>query len=365
MSSTQLHSALPSVNSIRLLRLQPGDEDDPLSCDLIVVEDYASALEYNALSYCWGDTTGKIELLCNETPFAATKNLYSALQCLRKRAPSQLVWADAICINQNDSQERNQQLSIMKQIYLFASRVFIWIGHGNENTELALNLIRDIGHGCCKEIYGSDLSPASWLASLRKDTDRTQAVTSTNFAEIVEQSRIDWQLIWKFYESSWFFRVWVIQEVRQCMDILLLCGGKEIEWEFVVLAGNWVSHAFDRDPKIHWTKNYLPSLTGFQNVFFMWDQSLCIRREAPFLALLNLVRRFHSTDPRDKVFALLQHPILQIRAYDQDRSVAIKYPSESAKTVSTNANHTPYQFIPQQNLALYSLTNISGASNTH
>jgi hypothetical protein len=346
MSSTQIHSTLPSVNSIRLLRLQSSDDDGPLSCSLIVVEDYASAPKYHALSYCWGDANDKIELLCNGMPFSATKNLHSALQCLHKKAQSQLVWADAICINQNDSQERNQQLSIMKQIYLFASRVFIWIGHGDENTEPALNLIQMIGHGCCKEIYGSDLSPASWLANLRKNTDRTQVVTSTNFAEPVEQSRIDWQLIWKFYQSGWFFRVWVIQEVRGYMDILLLCGDKEIEWEFVVLAGNWVSHAFNRDPKIHWTMNYLPSLTGFQNAFFMWDQSLCVRREAPFLALLNLVRRFYSTDPRDKVFALLQHPILQIRAYDQSQSTAIRYPSESEKTVSTSANHTSYQFIP-------------------
>ncbi|KAE8443131.1 hypothetical protein EG329_002300 [Mollisiaceae sp. DMI_Dod_QoI] len=333
MSSPKIYSSLPSITSIRLLRLDSGDVDDPLSCSLIVVEDYASAPEYHALSYCWGDAKDKVELLCNGMPFSATKNLRSALLCLRKKTVSELVWADAICINQKDGQERNQQLSVMKQIYLLASRVFIWIGHGDETTGPAMKLIRTIGHGCCKEIHGSDVSPILCLASLRSDPDRTQRVTSTNLTELVERTRIDWQLIWKFYQSAWFFRVWVIQEVRGCMEISLLCGEEEIEWELVVLAANWVSHAFDRDPKIHWTMNYLPSFTGFQNAFFMWDQS-CVRREAPFLALLNLVRRFHSTDPRDKVFALLQHPILQTRTHDQNHRTAIEYSPKLAHAVS-------------------------------
>jgi hypothetical protein len=334
MNPIHVFSVLPSVNSIRLLCLQSGVDDEPISCSLVVIDDYVSAPEYYALSYCWGDANDTTELTCNGRSFPVTKNLYAALHRLRKKAQSQLVWADAICINQDDSLERNQQVSIMEQIYLHASRVSIWVGRGDESSVPALSLIRSIGYRCCQEIYGHDPSPASWLAKLRKATDRTQIVMKTNFAEFEEVSRTSWQPFWHFYQSDWFFRIWVIQEVRRCPNIWLLCGEEEIEWDFVALAANWICHSASRDCTIHWKRDHFPSYNGLRNAFFMWDQSLCTRREAPFPALLSLVRRFHSTDPRDKVFAVLQHPILQIRAYEQGESTAIRYPSGSSSNVS-------------------------------
>ncbi|KAF2101207.1 HET-domain-containing protein, partial [Rhizodiscina lignyota] len=141
MVSPDVYSTLPSVNSIRLLRLQSLVQDEPVSCSLIVVDQYASGPEYHALSYCWGDANDTVELICSGRPFQVTKTLYAALRRLREKVPSQLVWADAICINQEDVTERNQQLLIMKQIFLYASRIFVWIGPGDEHSVPALNLI--------------------------------------------------------------------------------------------------------------------------------------------------------------------------------------------------------------------------------
>ena len=52
------------------------------------------------------------------------------------------VWIDAICINQSDTNERNQQVERMAEIYANSSRLIIWIGptptsygslkHGND-----------------------------------------------------------------------------------------------------------------------------------------------------------------------------------------------------------------------------------------
>jgi hypothetical protein len=99
MNPIHVFSVLPSVNSIRLLCLQSGVDDEPISCSLVVIDDYVSAPEYYALSYCWGDANDTTELTCNGRSFPVTKNLYAALHRLRKKAQSQLVWADAICIN--------------------------------------------------------------------------------------------------------------------------------------------------------------------------------------------------------------------------------------------------------------------------
>jgi hypothetical protein len=39
-----------------------------------------------------------------------------------------LLWADAICINQSDINERNTQVKLMGEIYRTATRVHVWLG---------------------------------------------------------------------------------------------------------------------------------------------------------------------------------------------------------------------------------------------
>ena len=38
------------------------------------------------------------------------------------------MWADAVCINQNDLDERSSQVSIMSKIYKDAKKCQIWLG---------------------------------------------------------------------------------------------------------------------------------------------------------------------------------------------------------------------------------------------
>lgn len=42
--------------------------------------------------------------------------------------PPRKLWADAICINQDDFTERAQQVTTMPLIYQHAKRVVIWLG---------------------------------------------------------------------------------------------------------------------------------------------------------------------------------------------------------------------------------------------
>jgi hypothetical protein len=329
-----IYHSLPSVDSIRLLHLQPGVDYEPVAYSLIVIDKYKSAPEYNALSYCWGDANDTTDSFCNGISHPITKSLHAALYYIRRKALPQLIWADAVCINQMNIPERNQQVSIMPQIYQCASRILIWAGHGDEHSTSAISVIRTIGHECCMELYGPSPFPASWLAKLHRETNRTQVVSKTNLTELKNVSQTDRAPFWRFYNSAWFSRVWVIQEVERNPQIHLLCGNEEIEWDFVALAANWVNHVYHRNLTIHWRKSHFPSFGGFHNAFFMWDRSLSTRREAPFPALLNLVRHFDATDSRDKVFALLQHSISQIQTYDLDRNVGVRYPPESPSGVS-------------------------------
>jgi hypothetical protein len=69
---------------------------------------------YEALSYRWGDPLDTQPIVCEGKRFNATTNLYLALHRLRYEAEEpRRIWIDAICINQMDVAERNQQVALM------------------------------------------------------------------------------------------------------------------------------------------------------------------------------------------------------------------------------------------------------------
>jgi hypothetical protein len=54
-----------------------------------------------------------------------------------------LIWIDSICIDQANVVERNQQVSIVADIYRSAESVYVWLGRGDEDTSYAIEHIRD------------------------------------------------------------------------------------------------------------------------------------------------------------------------------------------------------------------------------
>lgn len=65
--------------------------------------------QYIALSYCWGDENVTQDIIVNGCRKAVTVNLAEALRQLSDRTYREvMVWAGALCINQQDSQERSQ-----------------------------------------------------------------------------------------------------------------------------------------------------------------------------------------------------------------------------------------------------------------
>ena len=55
-------------------------------------------------------------------------------------------WCNALCINQNDDQEKGHQVNQMGQIYSEAQKVLVWLGVADSETELAFQVINDVGH---------------------------------------------------------------------------------------------------------------------------------------------------------------------------------------------------------------------------
>ncbi|KAI9859129.1 MAG: hypothetical protein M1813_007085 [Trichoglossum hirsutum] len=120
------------VNTIRLLELEPINDQQMLSCRLTHMPCLNTPV-YEALSYTWGSPDDPIStILLNGMPFTIRKNLYDALLALRKEHEPRVLWADAICIDQSKLDERKQQVQFMDSIYSRAATVLIWLGGANQ-----------------------------------------------------------------------------------------------------------------------------------------------------------------------------------------------------------------------------------------
>ena len=109
---TPLNSA---GKEIRLLKIASALDYEPLNCSLEPVS--LNDACYTALSYCWGDATDRVDITVNGQTISVTRNLENALRHMRNVDQGTVVWADAICINQQDAAEKNVQVGVMGDIY--------------------------------------------------------------------------------------------------------------------------------------------------------------------------------------------------------------------------------------------------------
>jgi hypothetical protein len=130
-------------DAFRYLVLQPGLSDEPLSCSLHVSR--IDEVKYESVSYAWGTGQRDQDIVCDDKILKITPNLYSVLQRVRLPDAPRNLWADSICINQEDLEEKGRQVTIMGQIYRSAERVLICMGAtGEEHGPNVSSLLHDI-----------------------------------------------------------------------------------------------------------------------------------------------------------------------------------------------------------------------------
>jgi hypothetical protein len=54
------------------------------------------------------------------------------------------MWIDSICIDQTSTDERNQQVALMGEIYGRAMGVNIWLGESDEQTDACIRWIEEV-----------------------------------------------------------------------------------------------------------------------------------------------------------------------------------------------------------------------------
>ncbi|KAF4996500.1 hypothetical protein FDECE_12416 [Fusarium decemcellulare] len=184
---------------IRLLVIEPGAWEEPLECRLQQAV-LSEKPPYEALSYTWGDASDKRPITLNGYSWQVTANLECALRSLRQQDKPRTTWIDALCINQEDLEEKAEQVPKMWDIYTSATNVVAWLGPAGDDGDAAMEAIQDI---------------ATKLEAMLDDLDPNIGPDNLLRAGI-DVSQIDWSSIWSFLNRPYWRRIWVIQELASC-----------------------------------------------------------------------------------------------------------------------------------------------------
>lgn len=205
---------------IRLLRLQPYSLAKRLSGSLETIrlqnDDGFVSTHFEALSYFWGDEAADRNILLNNTPFSIKPNLQGALRELCKGKIERLLWVDAICINQADINERNEQVRIMSSIYRQATRVVVWMGpRFSGGKSVAAEAIEEFAK---RQRRGDDSQQLSAFLDNPQNRIETERHLSL-FSDYTEAKAVDytgghWPALVEFFDRPWWRRVWVRYVLR-------------------------------------------------------------------------------------------------------------------------------------------------------
>lgn len=139
LEPVRLTDPLKSERHIRLLLIQ-GSEATHDDVVFEVFQVHISDIElkyprkdpckFTVLSYRWGDDTSEKIVYSGQdgtTEVPIRKGLHQALRRIRFAHKPRLVWADALCIDQANTEEKNSQVRLMSEIYSNAL-VCVWLG---------------------------------------------------------------------------------------------------------------------------------------------------------------------------------------------------------------------------------------------
>ncbi|KAI1108471.1 heterokaryon incompatibility protein-domain-containing protein [Nemania sp. NC0429] len=282
------------AGEIRLLVLHSArNSTDAVRCSLRHIS-LAAPGEYEALSYTWD---GK--------EFMLRENAGAALQRLRLSGQDRRIWIDAICINQNDNEEKALQLPLMTQIYEKAQRVCIWLGEMTEGALLAIDRLKHTNQTFRSNMHlwrtgrkhGKLMLPTrSMFDSLQDSANRVNEFQNGEIRELMSR--------------PWWGRGWIVQEVIVGRRPIFLVGDEVFDWADLaqwkkrsrqVTAGFETASPFglDTPPEHEIFDQFYQTLSALRE---KWEAK---KTKMPVLDILYQYRHLGFANKRDRIYAFL------------------------------------------------------------
>ncbi|KAH0541689.1 hypothetical protein FGG08_003852 [Glutinoglossum americanum] len=279
---------LSHPREVRLLKLMRRKPFTEVRCELThVILDAAPPFE--AISYTWGRSKPRFRIHVNGSQLKITPEAHEILLCRQSFLGTKLLWIDAVCIDQGNLNERGRQVRIMRDIFERASRVVAWLGPRRKARNASSARATWMNLVFLKFMFHYSSEDFGRMIALGAGPGHGAAA--------------------ELFGHSWFSRAWVVQEVAVAKTLHVMYGGICINWEVIAEVVSILS-----DPVVAGPSQAVNPST------FTWNRLLNLanagtmlvrRRETRLQTPWSLADAltdtacFEATDPRDKVFALL------------------------------------------------------------
>lgn len=289
---------------IRRLVLEPGTINDTLvgHLEVIRLNDAASLAPYEAISYVWGSDEKDQSITIDGRNLHITTNLADVVRQVRWRDKPRALWADSICINQNDTMEKGRQVGLMGRVYEKSKRTLICFGPDPGYEQDAKNtkkLIEDVDR---------------MIQQTLDDPGFSWDWNSFPYLQMDDPLLTDcrWKSYMKMVNRPWFDRGWVVQEAALGPDARILWAGMEIMWMSVLRVDRWLmwraAHLMPtlsnwRIGRIH-SQKLMTHQWELTKTFFP-EQSRQLVGKLITVDLLHFVRELQLKDPKDRIYAFM------------------------------------------------------------
>ncbi|KAH7361169.1 heterokaryon incompatibility protein-domain-containing protein [Pyrenochaeta sp. MPI-SDFR-AT-0127] len=341
---------LPSPDAIRVLDLtassyNPENMMFDVSMRTIDLSDN-SHVPFIALSYTWKSTIveegqvprrpSPVHIRCDSKALNIGENLFDCLFQIEQLRHStneppddvSCLWVDAVCINQDDMDERRSQVAMMQRIYVQSTGVMIWLGRHDKSSIRATSLISMI----------SEISETSSFQNTQYTPDQVWVPRQPNDEEFFSAAGIacfslsDWGALGRFFSRAWFHRVWTVQEMvmgqSRSRDPAVICGETVFSLQdigcFIELAftRGWIAKLKTTESvrtghssagsglgiDISFSMGVIYEITQDSEIADLLQHTFRFHDEESFVNaklawVLNQCRQKKATDERDRVFA--------------------------------------------------------------
>lgn len=322
---TTLYSPLdPSKREIRLLH-RSKDIDNNYRLSVFPFDD---APLFFALSYVWGSSQRRHHVFVEGVSVAVTTNLAAALAQVWSVTGCQYLWADALCINQSDTPEKNHQVPLMRRIYGRSSRVLMWLGDASADSDLALNFLREWAaaiRGAVEELRRNGkaahldalfMTGEPWVCD-PEEMAKASAAVKFIFAQFQAPFAArafddeSWGAVDGLFERSYWTRIWILQEVVLANAATIMCGAETLDladlldvlpmFQVMLFCSAFAS---PDEPALPLGLNH----TGSLNLRIVRTMRAYYRDNSEYMPLISIAHDTtdrEATDARDRVFALL------------------------------------------------------------
>ena len=240
------------------------------------------------------------------------ENFYNVLVQVRQRRYAGSLWVDALCINQDDNQEKAQQVIMMGEIFAQAAEVLVWLGQdleemvsetsdGVQHREI-LRSLQFMKHLAMRK-HLHDL-PMTFECEVPRcpGKDRSGVVTELQWSTALQGLR-------RTLGSAWFERTWIVQEIVLSRSASVWYGAHHISW--IVMSNACMYFRLHEKSCcrecVAWLEvpqtDEMRKLTA--NVVVLADSRKAYKTGMSLVEQLLMIGNKETADPRDKLFGLL------------------------------------------------------------